>query len=197
MSDDVKIRERSITELKFTDTNPVKRTKRGRNTINQSLSELGPGRSVLIDENDVLVAGNGTVEQCQELGISRVIEIELPDRHTIVAVKKPDMTEDEKLRMAMFDNASAKLAVWDAEGLCEIRNQGVSVEGIFTDKEFDKIVLPGNDNKEQIEPDSLPEGDNKFYVVVETDNKESQEGLYQYLMEEGYQTMKYEGNKKG
>jgi hypothetical protein len=192
--DDIKIRERDITELKFTPTNPVKRTKRGKNTINQSLSELGPGRSVLIDEDDVLVAGNGTIEQAQQLGITRVIEIELPDRNTIVAVKKVDMDEDDKYRMAMFDNASAKLAVWNPEGLCEIKLKGISVDGIFTEKEFDKITLPKED-KEPIEAEEYMSGDDKYYVIVEFDNPDSQKAFHEYMNEEGYQAMTYQSKK--
>ena len=195
--DDIEVKEINISDLKFTPSNPVKRTKRGRTAIQQSLTELGGGRSVLINEKRELIAGNGTIEQAAELGnFQRIIEVTVPDRNTIVAVKRTDLSEEEKYRMAMFDNASAKLAVWNAEGLCEIKLKGVDFDGILTEKEMDKITMPKKD-RDSIEPEGVPEGANGFYVVVELDNRESQEGLYEYLVEEGYEVQKYDGTKKG
>ena len=42
--------------------------------INKSLSECGAGRYILIDKDDVIIAGNGVYEQAQALGLKvRVI----------------------------------------------------------------------------------------------------------------------------
>jgi hypothetical protein len=51
--------------------------------INKSLTECGAGRSILIDKDDVIIAGNGVYEQAQALGLKvRVIESDGSDGFT-------------------------------------------------------------------------------------------------------------------
>jgi DNA modification methylase len=85
--------------------------------IKNSLSELGAGRSVLLDADDVLIAGNGVYEQAEALGIPiRVIET---DGTELVAVKRTDLsTDDEKrIALAIADNRLTDLSEFDDEAL--------------------------------------------------------------------------------
>ena len=49
--------------------NANKGTQRGRDVVSQSLKDLGAGRSVLIDKNGVLIAGNKTAVAALAAGI--------------------------------------------------------------------------------------------------------------------------------
>ena len=64
-------------EIKFDGRNYRKHSDRNKALIKKSLKELGAGRSVVIDADDTLVAGNGVYEQAKKLKMPvRVVETE-------------------------------------------------------------------------------------------------------------------------
>ena len=100
-------------EIKFDGRNYRKHSDRNKALIKKSLVELGAGRSVVIDADDTLVAGNGVYEQAKKLKMPvRVVET---DGTELVVVKRTDIhTEDEKRRkLALADNAASDLSEWD------------------------------------------------------------------------------------
>ena len=100
-------------EIKFDERNYRKHSKKNKALIKKSLEELGAGRSVVIDADDTLVAGNGVYEQAQALQMPvRVIET---DGSELVVVKRTDIhTQDEKRKkLALADNAASDLSEWD------------------------------------------------------------------------------------
>ena len=104
-------------QIKFDARNYRKHGQKNKDLIKKSLEELGAGRSVLIDKENSLIAGNGVFEQAQALGIPvRVIET---DGSELIAVKRTDLaTEDEKRRkLALADNAASDLSEWDVPAL--------------------------------------------------------------------------------
>jgi hypothetical protein len=85
--------------------------------IKNSLSRLGAGRSILIDADDVLIAGNGVFEQAEALGIPvKVIET---NGKELIAVKRTDLNADDEKRqaLAIADNRLTDLSEFDAEAL--------------------------------------------------------------------------------
>lgn len=83
--------------------------------IKESLAEFGAGRSILIDNNDVVIAGNGVYEQSQKLGLNvRVIE---SDGSELIAIKRTDLaTDDDKRKMlAVADNKTTDTSVFDID----------------------------------------------------------------------------------
>ena len=73
-------------EIKFDPRNYRKHSEQNRKVIKKSLQELGAGRSVVIDADDTLVAGNGVYEQAQKLKMPvRVVET---DGSELVVVKR-------------------------------------------------------------------------------------------------------------
>lgn len=100
-------------KIKFDERNYRKHSDQNKKIIKKSLQELGAGRSVVIDADDTLVAGNGVYEQAQALKMPvRVIET---DGSELVVVKRTDIhTEDEKRKkLALADNAASDLSEWD------------------------------------------------------------------------------------
>ena len=88
-----KVHKVGIEELIQDDKNFNKGTKRGKVLMKHSLQKFGAGRSVLIDKNNRLVAGNKTQEMAKEEGIKDVIIVET-DGKTLVAVKRTDVDLD-------------------------------------------------------------------------------------------------------
>jgi len=98
--------------------------------IKKSLEDLGAGRSVVIDNEDYLIAGNGVFEQAEALGIkTRVIE---SDGTELVVIKRTDLKyDDEKRRkLAIADNAAGETSEWNFEELTEdeIQEWGIEVQ---------------------------------------------------------------------
>lgn len=77
------------------DRNLNRGTERGREPINTSVGRYGAGRSILIDKNNRIIAGNKTQEAALEAGIDDVIVIET-DGKKLVAVKRTDIDLDSK-----------------------------------------------------------------------------------------------------
>lgn len=79
--------------------------------IKKSLKEFGAGRSVLVDKNDVLIAGNGVAEQWG----SRPVRVVETDGTELIVVKRNDLdTNDEKRkRLALLDNHSSDQSSFD------------------------------------------------------------------------------------
>lgn len=126
-----KITETNIEALQQDDKNFNKGTKKGRKLIDKSIRKFGAGRSILLDKNNRIIAGNKTQKLAREAGIKKVIVIDAkPDE--LVAVRRGDVDLDsEKGReMALADNATGAANLdWDDEALARAQEEiGLSVE---------------------------------------------------------------------
>lgn len=110
-----------ISDLKFDDKNFNKHTQRGMGLIEKSLQEFGAGRSILIDKDNNIIAGNGVVESAGQVGLENVKIIET-DGTEIVAVKRTDISLHSKKgrRMALADNSTSNADLeWDFENILD------------------------------------------------------------------------------
>jgi hypothetical protein len=105
--------------------------------VRQSLQKLGAGRSVLIDKNGVLIAGNKTTEAAYEIGLEDVIVVPT-DGTKLVVVQRTDLdlAKDAKAKeLAIADNRASELGLeWDAEVLQEVHD-AIGLEDWFTEDE--------------------------------------------------------------
>lgn len=88
-------------------------SQKNKDLIKKSLTELGAGRSVVIDSEDTLVAGNGVFEQAQKIGMpTKIIET---DGTELIVVKRTDLkTDDEKRKkLALADNSISDTSEFD------------------------------------------------------------------------------------
>lgn len=126
----MEIKEVKLKDLIQDDRNLNKGTEKGKELIERSLRQFGAGRSVLIDKNNRIIAGNKTHENAVELGMDDVIVVET-DGSKLVAVKRTDIDLDTKKgrEMALADNATVKVDLeWDAEELTGIADDfGIDV----------------------------------------------------------------------
>lgn len=110
-----------ISDLQFDDKNYNRHTQFGMSLIEKSLRNNGAGRSILIDKNNRIIAGNGVVETAGQIGLEDVQVVE-SDGKKIIAVKRTDIDLDSKegREMALADNATASADLeWDMENLAE------------------------------------------------------------------------------
>lgn len=111
----------NIKDLRFDDKNFNKHTEYGMSLLEKSLRENGAGRSILIDKDNNIIAGNGIVEAAGSVGLEKVKIIETSGDE-IIAVKRTDIAldSDQGRTMALADNATAAADLnWDEELLQE------------------------------------------------------------------------------
>ena len=102
----------TLKDLKPDPRNARKRTDRSASLIQESLQRFGAARSIVIDEDGRILAGNGTVEGAKAAGISKVRIIET-EGDEIVAVRRTGLTEEQKIGLALADNRTSDLSEWD------------------------------------------------------------------------------------
>lgn len=111
-----------IEELIQDDHNANKGTDEGQQVIEKSFSEFGAGRSVLLDKDNNIIAGNKTQKAAVAAGIKKVRVIETTGDE-LVAVKRTDLSLDsaEGRGLALLDNASHQVNLsWDEVELANI-----------------------------------------------------------------------------
>lgn len=120
-----KIKQAKVSDLTFDDKNFNKHTEFGMSLIEKSLRNNGAGRSILIDKNNRIIAGNGVVETASQIGLEDVQIVE-SDGTKIIAVKRTDIDLDSKQgrEMALADNATAAVDLdWDADTIAEVEEE--------------------------------------------------------------------------
>ena len=106
-----------LKELIPDDKNFNKGSEYGNSLIEKSFRKFGAGRSILIDKNNRIIAGNKSVENAAAIGMEDLQIVE-SDGKRIIAVKRMDIDLDtpEGRELALADNATAKAnIVFDAE----------------------------------------------------------------------------------
>lgn len=134
-------------EIKFDKRNYRLHDDENKRVIKKSLKELGAGRSIVIDNEGEIIAGNGVYEQAKKLGIkTKIVET---DGSELVVVKRTDLAtgDDKRKRLALADNAASDTSEWAEELLREDWTQDVLADF--------GVVLPETD--------------------IQTENKEAQE----------------------
>lgn len=152
--------------------------------IEAALREVGASRSIVVDEDGVILAGNATVEAAAAAGIERV-QIVDADGETIIAVRRTGLTPEQKTRLALFDNRTAELAEWDEAQLAELV-QETDLSGLFHDDELDAIIAGVTRTTED---DAVDAGrdvvSEQWMVLVECDDEAEQAALLERFAAEG------------
>ena len=120
-----RIIETSIESLVPDNKNFNKGTEYGDRLMDESLRRFGLGRSILIDKNNRIIAGNKTAEKAADIGFTDVLVVEV-DGNQLVAVKRKDIDLDTSKgrELALADNATGKANLsWDVKMIAEMANK--------------------------------------------------------------------------
>lgn len=130
----------SIGDLIADPKNARRHNPRNVGVIEDSLQEVGAARSIVIDENNVVLAGNGVLEAAGNVGIEK-LQIVDADGETIIAVRRTGLTEAQKKRLALFDNRANELSEWSPDILAQLQQEDAKLlEGLFSDKELTELL---------------------------------------------------------
>ena len=146
------VKEEKIESLIPDDLNANKGTEYGQHLMEKSFREFGAGRSVLLDKNNRIIAGNKSVETAAAIGMENVIIVETTGDQ-IVAVKRTDIDLDSKQgrELALADNATNKANLaWDDDAIAQINEQwsippedwGIKIDAGENDPEQEWTGMP-------------------------------------------------------
>jgi hypothetical protein len=145
-----------IKDLKQDRRNYRKHNQRNLDLIKKSVSEVGLGRSVVIDNENEIVCGNGLVSTLDKDTPIKVIET---DGSELVVVKRTDLAtdDDKRKQLAIMDNSTSESSEWDFEKLeadfdaDELEDWGLDVDFAIEEEEketdvkgslADKFIVP-------------------------------------------------------
>lgn len=117
--------------------------------IESSLREVGAARSGVIDENGVILAGNGTFDALTAAGINKIKIVEADGQEWVV-VRRKGLTAEQKRALAIADNRAAELAEWDGPMLAA---QGIDLAPWFTPAELEQLGMSNGVGAETISPE--------------------------------------------
>lgn len=120
-----KIIETNIESLVPDNKNFNKGTEYGDRLMDESLRKFGLARSIVIDKNNRIIAGNKTAEKAADIGFTDVLVVEV-DGNQLVAVKRKDIDLDSTKgrELALADNATSKANLaWDESLIEEVLQQ--------------------------------------------------------------------------
>lgn len=137
--------------------NARKHSPRNVGTIVDALHEVGAARSIVIDDENVILAGNATIEAAAEAGITNVQVVDA-DGQTIVAVRRTGLSPQQKAKLALYDNRAAELADgWDADVLKALQDDGVDLSKLWSTDELSALLEAETGPKVgRTDPDEVP-----------------------------------------
>lgn len=134
----------NIEELRQDEHNFNKGTSEGQRLMEDSFAELGAGRSILIDKDGNIIAGNKSQKAAMAAGIKKVRVIESTGDE-LVAVKRTDISIDseEGRRLAFLDNRSNQVNLaWDEVELPQFQDMlGVELSDLGMEVPTDDDVF--------------------------------------------------------
>jgi len=162
--------------------NRRKHTPRNVGMIVDALHKVGAARSIVIDENNEVMAGNATVEAAGEAGITKLKIVDAAGDE-LVAVRRTGLTTDQKRNLAIYDNRTGELAEWDVDQLLKDVETGIDLSSFFSEKELG-YVLDNAENVSKVIADGVSEG-LEYRVIVECLNESHQVELLERFKKEG------------
>jgi len=168
---ELEIKVIAIDDLTLDPDNARAHNQKNLDAIAKSLQMFGQRKPVVITNENVVVAGNGTLEAAKQIGWKGLAVVRVPS----------DWDSDTIKAYALADNRSAELASWDTDILLsqlrELKLEDWNV-GDFGFKDFDLKT------REEIDT-GMKEIAERYEVVIECEDENEQTALLLRLSQEG------------
>jgi len=161
----------SIDDLSLDENNARIHDEKNLAAIKGSLQEFGQRKPIVINDYNMVIAGNGTVVAARLLGWTKIETVKIPS----------DWTEEQTKAFALADNRTAELGTWDndilAQQLIELQDVDFLIEQIGFLHEEPKVI---DDSTESVD------WEDKYEVLIDCENEFQQQELLVRLSGEGY-----------
>jgi hypothetical protein len=164
-------------EIKTDPHNRRRRTTRGATMLRDALHQVGAGRSIVIDETGEVLAGSGTIEAAREVGIQKVRIIDSAGDE-LIAVRRSNLSGDQKRQLAMYDNRTGELAEWDADQIAHDIATGKELQPFFSDAEVRELVKSRNARIPIVKEIATGEVTDYFWISVRGPLKAQAQALH-------------------
>lgn len=138
-----KSKNAQLKDLKPDLQNRRRHTPRNIEMLAEALHRVGAARSIVIDEDMAILAGEGVTEAAARVGITKVKIVDAAGDE-IVAVRRSGLSPEEKRQLAMYDNRVGELAEWNADQIAADVEAGLDMKPFFDEKELGRIVKTGD-----------------------------------------------------
>lgn len=144
----------SLSDLTPDPANRRTHTPRNLAMLTDALRVVGASRSIVIDEAGVILAGNGVVEAASAAGLTKVQVVD-GDGDTVIAVRRSNLSPEQKRALALYDNRTAELAEWNVDQLAADLQSGADLTAFFADDELHALLATGP-KAGKTDPDDVP-----------------------------------------
>jgi site-specific DNA-methyltransferase (adenine-specific) len=157
-----KLKRLKLDSIKLDEKNANRGTNRGREFIEGSLRKYGLGRSILLDKDGNVIAGNKTLEAFRAAGGKEIIVVGSKG-DALIAVQREDLTIDSRKgrSLAIADNRASEINLdWSPEVLASL---DLKLGEFFHDGELRKLgLLPNVDEGPEPQLDRAAELQEKW-----------------------------------
>lgn len=112
----MEIKKIPLKDLQQDPANARKHPEKNKKALAQSLKRFGAARSIVVDKNNVVRAGNGTIEAAAAAGIKDCVIVEA-NGDELVVVRRKGWSEAEAMAYALADNQLQASSEWDKDRL--------------------------------------------------------------------------------
>src|SRR4030095_15661882 len=129
------------TTLAALTADPANRRRHGERNlalIGDALKEVGAARSIVIDEDNVILAGNGVTQAAAAAGVTKLRVVEA-NGDEIIAVRRRGLTDAQKRALALYDNRTAELAEWNVKQLFADQQAGLDLASYLDEGELSAL----------------------------------------------------------
>lgn len=123
----MKIQIMNISELQHPEKNVRKHPEKQIKELQRSIKMFGQIRPVIVDENNVILAGNGLTQALREMGETQV-----------KVLKMSNLSEKDKIKLMLADNRTYSLGFDDHDNIFELLSQ---LDGDFDVPGYDEELL--------------------------------------------------------
>jgi len=175
-----------VGSLSLDPANLRRHPERNLETIKASLRRFGQQKPIVVGPNNVVVAGNGTLEAAKALG------------WTEIAIVRTSLSGSDAVAFGIADNRTAELAEWD-DGLADVlaalaaEDEALRDAAGFDADELAGLLAAGNDHWSETSGRSTGDkmgvgtmGDIEYRVIVDCEDEDAQASLIEKLEQEGH-----------
>jgi len=161
----MQIVEKKVTELKAYEKNPRKNDN-AVEPVAESIKEFGFKVPIIIDKDNVIVAGHTRLRAAKRLKLK-----------TVPCIVADDLTPQQIKAFRLADNKVSEFADWDMNLLTlELKEIDLDMDLFGFDEDLKEIIRTDLSDKDFT----------AFQVIIDCDSEEQQELYYNKLTEEGY-----------
>lgn len=161
-----------LDDLRLDENNARRHSERNIKAIAESLKQFGQRKPIVVTQDNIVIAGNGTLEAARTIGWKALNVVRIPE----------DWDQQRIKAYALADNRTAELATWNGDLLMSqleelnIDNWDINALGF---KEFEMKIA---DENADTSPQDIAE---RYEVIIECQDENEQTALLLRLSQEG------------